>query len=366
MRLWIVGGGTGGHVYPGLAVAQALQNDIKSPAALTWVGGVGGMEAQLVERAGLPFLGIPAGGVHGVGVRRMVRNLGRLSRGFLAAWRELARERPAAILTTGGYVSVPVVVAAWLRRIPMLVFVPDIEPALSVKLAGKLATRIGVTVAESASFFASRKVEVTGYPLRQEIVRWERTTGRRALRLAMDEPVVLVFGGSRGARSINRAVLAQLPALLVETQLVHISGALDWEEVSQARRALPAELQARYHIFPYLYEKMGAALAAADLVLSRAGASILGEFPYFGLPAILVPYPYSWRYQQINAAWLAERGAAQVLPDAELQERLLPLLRDLLHDEARRQAMVAAAQKLAYPRAGRRLAELLLALGEDV
>ncbi|MEA3309369.1 MAG: undecaprenyldiphospho-muramoylpentapeptide beta-N-acetylglucosaminyltransferase [Chloroflexota bacterium] len=365
MRLWIVGGGTGGHVYPGLAVVQAIQNDIKSSATLIWVGGLGGMEAQLVERAGLPFLGIPAGGVHGVGVRRMVRNLGLLAQGFVAAWREISRARPAAILTTGGYVSMPVVVTAWLRHIPVLVFVPDIEPALSVKLAGKLATRIGVTVAESASFFASRKVEVTGYPLRQEIVRWERTTGRRALRLDADEPALLVFGGSRGARSLNRAVLAHLPALLAETQLVHISGDLGWEEVSQARQTLPVELRARYHIFPYLYEKMGAALAAADLVLSRAGASTLGEFPHFGLPALLVPYPYSWRYQQINAEWLAEHGAAQVLPDAELQERLMPLVQDLLHDEARRQAMSVAAQKLAYPRASRRLAELLLALGEE-
>ncbi len=323
------------------------------------------MEAQLVERAGLPFLGIPAGGVHGVGARRMLRSIGQLAQGFLAAWRALSRERPAALLTTGGYVSVPVVVAAWLRRVPILVFVPDIEPALSVKLAGRLATRIGVTVAESRAFFASRKVEVTGYPLRQEIGRWERATGRRALRLAMDEPVVLIFGGSRGARSINRAVLAHLPVLLAETQLVHISGALDWEEVAQARRALPVELRARYQAFPYLYEKMGAALAAADLVLSRAGASILGEFPYFGLPAIVVPYPYSWRYQQINAEWLAERGAARVLPDAELQEQLLPMLLELLHDEACRQAMSVAAQELAYPQASQRLAELLLALGED-
>lgn len=323
------------------------------------------MEAQLVQRAGLDFVGIPAGGLHGVAARRMVRNSVLLARGFLAAWRELSREKPAAILTTGGYVSVPVVLAAWLRRIPIMVFVPDIEPALSVKLVGRLASCIGVTVAESESYFASRKVEVTGYPLRAEIVHWDKNTGRRALRLAADEPVILVFGGSRGARSINRALLAHLPTLLAETQLVHISGDLDWDEVAQARSALPVELQARYHIFPYLYEKMGAALAAADLVLSRAGASVLGEFPYFGLPAILVPYPHSWRYQQINADWLAERGAVRVLPDAELAERLLPALQQLLHDDARRKAMSAAAQKLAYPRASERLAALLLALGKE-
>jgi UDP-N-acetylglucosamine--N-acetylmuramyl-(pentapeptide) pyrophosphoryl-undecaprenol N-acetylglucosamine transferase len=122
-------------------------------------------------------------------------------------------------------------------------------------------------------------------------------------------------------------------------------------------------LQARYHAYPYLHAAMGAAMAAADLVICRAGASILGELPYFGLPALLVPYPYAWRYQKVNAGWLTDRGAAMIVADGDLETQLLPTTLDLLADESRRSAMAAAARALAQPEAARRLAEMLTALG---
>ena len=324
------------------------------------------MTEGLVARAGLPFLGIPAGGMHGVGLSRALRNVWRLAQGLLASWRALRSERPAALLTTGGYVSGPVAVAAWLRRVPILLFLPDIEPGQSFRFIGRLAARIGVTVEDSRAFFPAHKVVVTGYPLRAEVTRWERTTARQTLGLSSDEAVLLVFGGSRGARSINRALLAHLSELLAEAQVVHISGRLDWEEVAAAQGTLPETLRARYHPFPYLHEEMGAALASADVVVSRAGASVLGEFPYFGLPAILVPYPYAWRYQKINAEWLARRGAALVVKDAQLPERLVPTVRDLLNDEAQRVVMAEAARSLARPDAAQQLANLLLSLGKVV
>ncbi|MEA3397503.1 MAG: UDP-N-acetylglucosamine--N-acetylmuramyl-(pentapeptide) pyrophosphoryl-undecaprenol N-acetylglucosamine transferase, partial [Chloroflexota bacterium] len=272
----------------------------------------------------------------------------------------------AALLTTGGYVSGPVAVAAWLRRVPILLFLPDIEPGQSFRFIGRLAACIGVTVEDSRAFFPAHKVVVTGYPLRAEVTRWDRATARQALGLSAAEAVLLVFGGSQGARSINRAVLAHLAELLAEAQVVHISGRLDWEEVAAARDTLPETLRARYHPFPYLHEEMGAALASADVVVSRAGASVLGEFPYFGLPAILVPYPYAWRYQKVNAEWLARRGAALVVADKQLPERLVPTVRDLLNDEAQRAALAEAARSLAQPDAAQQLANLLLSLGKVV
>lgn len=364
MRFWIVAGGTGGHIYPALAVVQALQ-DIDPTVSLTWIGGWGGMEEELVARAGLSFLGIPAGGMHGVGPVRALRNAWRLLQGTAVAWRYLGDARPDGILTTGGYVSGPVAVAARLRKVPSLVFLPDIEPALSVKFAGKLAAKIAATVEDSRAFLPSHKVTITGYPLRREITRWDRASGRKALGLPLDVPIVLVFGGSRGARSINRAVVGQLADLLQVAHVVHISGTLDWEEVAAARAALPLELQERYRVISYLHEEMGAVLASADLAVSRAGASILGELPYFGLPAILVPYPYAWRYQKVNANWLAQRGAAVVVEDAELPERLAGLVRELLQDEPRRQAMVRASLALAQPEAAHQIAGLLLSLGQE-
>ncbi|MFN2283769.1 MAG: undecaprenyldiphospho-muramoylpentapeptide beta-N-acetylglucosaminyltransferase [Anaerolineae bacterium] len=370
MRFWIVGGGTGGHVYPALAVAQALQAAAPEAGvarnALTWIGSIGGMEAELVARAGLPFIGIPAGGLHGVALLNAVRNGWQLTRGTFAALRHLRRERPDAILTTGGYVSGPVAVAAAWRHVPILVYLPDIEPAQSVKALARLATRIGVTVEDSRAFLPAKKVVVTGYPLGERITRWNRVAGRQALGLPLDDLVLLVFGGSRGARSINRALLAQLPALTEVAHVLHVSGELDWPEISAARETLPEDVKARYHAYAYLHDEMGAAMAAADLAVCRAGASILGEFPYFGLPSILVPYPHAWRYQKVNAAWLADRGAAVVIDDAALPTQLAPIARALLQDTSRREAMANAARTLARPDAAQHLAELLVQVTSGV
>ncbi|HRT32070.1 MAG TPA: UDP-N-acetylglucosamine--N-acetylmuramyl-(pentapeptide) pyrophosphoryl-undecaprenol N-acetylglucosamine transferase, partial [Anaerolineae bacterium] len=254
MRFWIAAGGTGGHVYPAVAVVQALRA-IDPDVALTWIGGKGGMEAELVQRADVPFTAIPAGGVHGVALGRALFNAWQLVRGFFAALRLLRRERPAAVLTTGGYVSVPVAAAARLRRVPVLLYVPDIEPGTSFRWVARLATRIAVTVEDSRTFLPARKVVVTGYPLREDLGRWEREAARRALGLAAEAPVLLVFGGSRGARSINEAVMANLEPLLELTQVVHVTGALDWERVAAQAAALPEAVRGRYHAFPYLHEE---------------------------------------------------------------------------------------------------------------
>jgi UDP-N-acetylglucosamine--N-acetylmuramyl-(pentapeptide) pyrophosphoryl-undecaprenol N-acetylglucosamine transferase len=362
MRLWVVGGGTGGHVYPALAVTQALRSAVPD-VDLTWVGTEGGLEARLVARAGMSYLTIPGGGLHGVALLHAVRNGWELARGTFVAWRHLRRERPAALFTTGGYVSGPVAVAASWTGVPILLYVPDIEPAQSVKAVARLATRIGVTVEDSARYLPAEKVVVTGYPLGSRITRWTRADGREALGLDPDPPVLLVFGGSRGARSINRALLSHVVELTRWAQVVHISGTLDWPEVEAARAKLDADVRARYHVYAYLHDKMGAALAAADLVVCRAGASTLGEFPYFGLPAILVPYPHAWRYQKVNAAWLADRDAALVVEDADLADVLVPRVRELLEDPARLAAMRAASRRLARPDAAERLADLWLHLG---
>lgn len=317
-----------------------------------------------MERAGLPFLAIPAGGLHGVALQMAILNGWKLAQGLVTAVRLMRRERPDAILTTGGYVSGPVTAAASMLGVPVLIYVPDIEPAQSIKSLARLATRIAVTVEDSQKFLPAAKVVVTGYPLGERITRWDRASGRECLGLPPERPLLLVFGGSRGARSLNRAVLAHLAELVALADVVHVSGTLDWPEVEAARAGLPPEVLAHYHAFEYLHDEMGAAMAAADLVLCRAGASVLGEFPYFGLPAVLVPYPHAWRYQRVNADWLAQRGAAVVVEDAELTGRIVPLARELLGDAARRAEMAAAARMLARPDAAQRIAGLLLELGQ--
>ncbi len=322
------------------------------------------MEAELVAKAGLPYRSIPAAGVHGVGLRALPGNVGRLGRGFLAARRILCQFRPQALFFTGGYVAVPMALAGW--RVPSALYVPDIEPGLALKVLSRFADRIALTASESRAFFSAlTRVRVTGYPVRDEVLAWERPAARQALGLQDDLPTLLVFGGSKGARSINRALFPALETLLPSMQIVHISGRANWEEARQKSATLPADLADRYHAYPYLHAEMGAALRVADLVLSRAGASTLGEFPVLGLPAVLVPYPHAWRYQKVNADYLAQRGAAVILPDAELPERLAPVVRSLMADEARRGRMSAAMRQLARPRAAAEIAEMLVSLAAD-
>ena len=344
-------------------MAQALPG-IAPDAELTWVGTLSGMEGDLIRREGIAFIGLPGGGLHGVALLNAVRNGWDLTRAIFVARNHIRDERPSALLTTGGFVSGPVAVAARWEGVPALVFVPDIEPAQSVKAIARLAQRVAVSVPESLAYFAQGKGMVTGYPLGERVTRWTRSAGRDALGLGPEVSVLLVFGGSRGARSINRAVLANVEVLTKLAHVVHVTGTLDWPEIEAALGEMPNAVLERYHAYPYLHEKMGASMAAADLAVSRSGASVLGEFPHFGLPAILVPYPYAWRYQRINAGWLAERGAAIVVEDAELAEMIVPTVERLLVDDVRRSEMAEAARKVARPDAARRAAQVLLELGQ--
>jgi UDP-N-acetylglucosamine--N-acetylmuramyl-(pentapeptide) pyrophosphoryl-undecaprenol N-acetylglucosamine transferase len=304
-----------------------------------------------------------------VALLNAIRNGWDLVRGIFVSRRLMRREQPAALLTTGGFVSGPAVLAARLSGVPVMVFVPDIEPARSVKAVIRVARKVAVTVADSLRYMVEDetslggKVVVTGYPLGERITRWDRRAARAALDLAEDAKVLLVFGGSRGARSINRALLRNVVDLTPHADIVHVTGTLDWSEVRAAREALPEPVQRRYAAYPYLHEKMGAALAAADLVISRAGASVLGEFPYFGLPSVLVPYPYAWRYQRVNAGWLADRGAAVIVEDEVLADEMVTTVVGLLDDPGRLSKMAAASRDLARPKAAHEIAQLFLELG---
>lgn len=351
-------------MYPALAALEAFH--AQRPASeILWVGGEGGMEEALVKRMGVPFRAIPAAGLHGVGLRALPGNALKLARGLAASRRILREFRPDALFFTGGYLAVPMALAG--RTIPILLYVPDIEPALALKTLARFADCIAVTASESRGYFPSRaRVVETGYPVRADLLKWDRASARKVFQLHEEKPVLLVTGGSRGARSINQAVLANLPCLLEMAQVIHVSGQLDWPAVEAAARSPSGGMRSDYHPYPYLHEEMGAALAAADLVVSRAGASTLGEYPLFGLPAILVPYPHAWRYQKVNAEFLVRRGAAIALEDSRLKDELPDAARRLLEDLPRREAMRAAMRALARPQAARQIAELLIELAGEV
>ncbi len=318
-----------------------------------------------MARAEIPLATIEAGPVAGVAPWKAVPNGLRMIWGTWQAERIMAQFEPDVAFMTGGYVNVPVALAARRRRVPALVFLPDVEPGAAIRFVSRFCTRIACTSEASRVYFPADKTVVTGYPVRQSI-RAARELSRLAALARFDlepgRPTLFVFGGSRGARSINRALLAGLPELLNSFQVIHVSGHLDWGVVEEHGRRLAPELRPFYRPYAYLHDEMGAAFRAADLVVARAGASMLGECPAFGLPAVLVPYPHAWRYQKVNADFLADRGAAVRLDDERLPAELIPTIRTLLDDKAQLARMAAAAANLDVPDAASQLAEVVVNL----
>jgi UDP-N-acetylglucosamine--N-acetylmuramyl-(pentapeptide) pyrophosphoryl-undecaprenol N-acetylglucosamine transferase len=274
-------------------------------------------------------------------------------------------------------------VACALRKVPVVIYLPDMSPGYAIRMLSTLATRVAVSFPEVAHWFGGEapagKAVVTGYPVRAEVVEaaHDRALARRQLAAALGVtleaaqpsqtplPLLLVWGGSSGARAINQATWGALPALLPVAQIVHIVGVRDWPlyEAWAAAHPLPAEIQGRYHPVAYLHEAMPLALAAADLTVARAGASTLGEFPVCRLPSVLAPL-HSVN-QADNAQALAGRGGAVVVEDADLPALLGPTVVKLLADPARRQMMEQTLAQMAQPEAAQHIAEEIMRLAQN-
>jgi undecaprenyldiphospho-muramoylpentapeptide beta-N-acetylglucosaminyltransferase len=343
-------------VYPALAVVQALKD--RRPLESLWVGSRGGLEKGLVERAGIPFQDISAAGLRGKNPLALLEGVLKLSQGYWQSRRLLSEHQPDVLFITGGYVCVPVAIAAHQAGVPILIYLPDIEPGQAIKFLSRFATKVAVTAPATQAFFPAGLTAVTGYPVREALYQTDPQVARARLNLEPNLPVILAFGGSQGARSLNRVIAnpMALSRLLAGAQLVHISGHLDAEWTQAVYRALPPECQTRYHLYPYLHTEMSDAFAAADLIICRAGASILGEIPAVGTPAILVPYPHSGAHQWANAHYLADRGAAIIIADAELETKLVETALELLNNPEKRSRISAASRQLARPEAARAVA----------
>ncbi len=361
MRVVISGGGTGGHVYPALAVAAAL-TDATASATLLYVGTSSGIEAELAQRHHIPFASIRAGALRGRSPLRFLMNLAETAWGITQSFFVLRGFRPQAILATGGYVCAPVVLAGWLRRTPLLVYLPDVEPGWAIRFLAVFASKVAVTSDKSKAFLPPQKVVKTGYPVRPAFAGLDKRTARDSLQLDPDLKTLLVYGGSLGAHSINLAVSVILPQLLDLCQIVHLSGEKDEAWLQKLRGELPESQAQRYRLYGYLHEQFPLALAAADLAISRAGAAIMGEFPAVGLPSIIVPYPHAGAHQRHNAQFMANKGAAIELEDAGL-EALLPTILRLLDNEELLAQMSGNARSLARPDAAAKIAALVKEIG---
>jgi UDP-N-acetylglucosamine--N-acetylmuramyl-(pentapeptide) pyrophosphoryl-undecaprenol N-acetylglucosamine transferase len=339
-RIAFTGGGTGGHVYPGLAVAEALKNRLPEAAErLLWIGSSTGMEREIVRRAGMPFYGVPAGKLRRYFSLRNLFDLFSIAAGLLMSLLLLKRLRVELLFSKGGYVSVPPVIAARLLRIPVISHESDRDPGLATRINAGFSDLLLCAHGETCEAFGGPRTAVVGNPVRSDILLGSRERGRRVWRLADDEKLVLVLGGSLGARQINRLIDGVIDHLLPMARVVHQTGKADF---------IPADREG-YYKAPFFHGELPDLLAAADLVISRAGAGTLWENGVTGTPAVLIPLGRgSSRGDQMrNARLFSERGAAEVLAGEEATpEALLERVRSLLEDDARRVRMAERAREL--------------------
>lgn len=352
------GGGTGGHLYPAFALAEELKRQ-RPELALSFMGTPNRLEATLVPKQGYRF--------HAVEVRGMPRKLGPellgfgvgLGRAIAHARRILATERPEIVVGTGGYVSAPAVVAARLEGIPVLLLEQNARPGLANRALSRLADRVFTSFPGTEPCFPRGKAQTLGTPIRPEVYLLGAEEARARLGFPQTPHLLLVTGGSLGAKSVNRALLEALPAILdhEDWSVLHAAGSQDYSELKQQ-----APEHERYRLVEYL-DDMPAAIASADLVVGRAGATTVAELTAAGKPMVLIPYPYGGGDQPINAKRLEQAGAAIVIPDDRASE-LGQALASLLDEGQRRAQMAGHSRSAGHPEAARAIAlEVLHRLG---
>ncbi|MGB9792173.1 MAG: undecaprenyldiphospho-muramoylpentapeptide beta-N-acetylglucosaminyltransferase [Thermacetogeniaceae bacterium] len=372
MRLLITGGGTGGHLYPALAVADLVKE--KDPTAeILFVGTKDGLESQVVPKRGYSFREISAV----KWPRKLNLQMFSVLKSLLKGYRQglgIVREfSPDAVFATGGYVSVPLVLAAARRGIPVYLHEQNIIPGLANKLLSRWATAVFVTFPMDKRVFPRYvKVVYSGLPVRKEILLAKREVGLRFFGLKPDLPTVLVTGGSRGARTINQ-VMAKVYSLIQRDegfprlQIIHISGKSEYHNLCKqlVTQGIKEDKIGRLIVKPYL-EEMEYGLAVADLIICRAGAATLAEITARGIPAILIPYPYAaGNHQYYNALLLAKEKAAFLITEEELTpQRLYDTIREVVLNEELRRQMSCRIRRFGRPEAGEIIVRELMKVGK--
>jgi UDP-N-acetylglucosamine--N-acetylmuramyl-(pentapeptide) pyrophosphoryl-undecaprenol N-acetylglucosamine transferase len=370
MRVVISGGGTGGHIYPALAVAALLRD--KYGADILYLGSDDGLEADLVPAAGFRMAVVKAGKLRRYVSWHTLIGIGRIPIGMTQAVGIVGRFRPHVAFTGGGYVAVPAGLAARLNGVPLVMHQQDVPPNLANKLIAPLATRISVAFAESLRYFPARKTLHLGNPVRQEILDVCQITPQQArnkLGFAPELPLLLVTGGSQGARHLNQVVVRALPELLKNCQVLQISGKKLFAETQALSDEILANVDAvdrqHYRLVPYMSDEMPMALQAAELVVCRAGAATLSELAVLGKPSILVPLPpaIGGSPQEINADTFGSKQAAEVIRNADLKpELLVERVKHITTSPACLVSMANAVRTFAKPTASLDIVETIVKL----
>jgi UDP-N-acetylglucosamine--N-acetylmuramyl-(pentapeptide) pyrophosphoryl-undecaprenol N-acetylglucosamine transferase len=351
--LMIAGGGTGGHIYPAIAIAREYLAR-ETSRRVVFVGTERGLEKQIVPKAGFPLEFIDVGGLKGKGGLDLIRNILKLPLGFIQAWKVVGKHRPNVVLGVGGYSSGPVLAAAKLRRVPTIIHEANAFPGLANRVLGRFTTAVAVAFQVALPRLKRADGLVTGNPIRREFFELE------ARQAARPKQRLLLFGGSQGSHILNETMsgaLLFLARLKDRIEIVHQTGPKDVEAVQQAYRS-SAFTEAR--VVPYL-DPIVDEIGAADLVVSRAGAMTIGELSAAGRAAILIPFAQATNnHQELNARVVERAGGALVIIEPELTpERLAGAITEILNDPDRATRMGQATKRLATPDASKSIVDLI-------
>jgi UDP-N-acetylglucosamine--N-acetylmuramyl-(pentapeptide) pyrophosphoryl-undecaprenol N-acetylglucosamine transferase len=358
MKIAVSGGGTGGHIYPALALIREIQKKDEKVEFL-YIGTEKGLESKLVPRENIPFKSI-----HITGFKRKlsfenVKTVLRFLKGVRDSKKMLKEFNPDVVIGTGGYVCGPVVYAAAKMGIPTIVHEQNSVPGLTNKFLSRYVDKVAICFEEARQFFPEQKVELTGNPRASEVLGQDGIKGRLSAGLKLKVPTVLIFGGSRGARPINEAVVKSLTELSSKPyQVLYVTGDVHFEEVQKEVELVgnPENVI----IKPFIHN-MPEVLAGVDLTVARAGATTLAELTSLGIPSILIPSPYvTDNHQEKNARALSENGAARLLLEKDLTgPKLVESIDQILGHEQKLADMKKAAKKLGIPDAAQRLYRLM-------
>jgi len=361
----LVGGGTGGHVSPLLAIAEALR-EIDPEVAFLFLGGRRGKEGELVPAAGIAFHATPMPSLRDPDSRlALLRTVVAAPLAFFDALAAIWRFRPSVCCTTGGIVAIPVTVAARLMRVPVYLWDGNALPGRATRLLASFSSRIGVSYEQARRALPRGRTVLAGTPIRASLLKWTRERGRETFAVPADAMLVVVSGGSQGSERVNDALWSALGRIVKSAYVLHITGEKNGARAESRRGNLAAEVRDRYIVRTFLADEMGGALAAADLAIGRAGASSIAEPLAFGVPLLVIPFGAAMEgHQEANARAMVETDAALMMREGELDgDRLASQVLGLLQSPDRLRRMANAARAAGRPQAAKEIARDLLSLG---
>lgn len=356
MRVIVSGGGTGGHIYPALAIAERILQEIAGSEVL-YIGCDNGLENNIVTQTAIPFKTISAKGLPRKPTPALAKSLFVNSKGVAQARRYIKEFKPDLVIGTGGFVCGPTVLMACMNRVPAMIHEQNAYPGMTNRMLASRVNKVMINYPEAAKFFVKAKETVlTGLPVREDIGKVSKDEGCATFDLDPTKKTVLITGGSRGARTINRVCALALPSILADenVQVIFITGKAGYVETSLLLKESDSSVlrNERLRFLEYSHD-MPHALAAADVVIGRAGATFLAEIAMCGLPGILVPYPYaSDNHQQFNAQAVVDAGAGEMILDNEMTvPKVMGALHKFLNDDAYYENKCNNMRALARPQA---------------